>query len=75
VTLASRALPAILAAIAVLIEAAALGWITIAIAHVLLVAILIPARSALLAVLILLACLIGHESLLDARGMAGVLAG
>ena len=49
------------AAIVVLAGAAALGRLTIAVAHVLLIAILIPAWSALLPLLILVACLIGHE--------------
>src|SRR5262245_36984217 len=47
-------------ALAIPIVAAALDGLTIALAHVLRVAILIPARSALLPLLILVACLIGH---------------
>jgi hypothetical protein len=62
------------AAVAGLIEAAALGRITIAIPHVL-AAILIASRGALLTVLILMALLIGHESLLCACNRASALAG
>ena len=47
-------------AVAILVEAAALGRLTIAIAHVLLAAILIPARGPLFTLLFVVPFLIGH---------------